>query len=443
MLITDVRPWGGPTVDIEVRDGRIAALHPAGPGRTGAHDDEGSPQAPGGTVVEGRGRLALPAFSDVHVHLDSTRIGLPFRPHTAEPGVWNMMCNDRENWRDTPVPHAEIVAGTLERMVARGTTRVRSYAQVDVDCRLERFGSVLAAKERFAHAADVEIMAFPQAGLLREEGTVPLIEEALRQGATTVGGIDPCQLDRDPARHLDIVFGLAEKHGADVDIHLHEPGHLGIFSAELVFERTRALGMQGRVTLSHAYDLANVHPDATARLVEEMAELDVAWATVAPAVPGVQFDLARMSEAGIRVGLGEDGQRDYWSPYGNCDMLDRTWQLAFTHRLRRDQLIEHCAAIATMGGASILDRSVPRLTGSADRPGLRPGDRADLVLVDGETVTSAVMDRGRDRTVLHDGRVVADGLEVLRPGALRDSGPVPGAPGAEGERRGPQPSTLR
>lgn len=405
MLITNVRPWAGEAVDLEVREGRISAIHPAGTG--------GAEGAGNGGAVDGRNRIAIPAFTDVHVHLDSTRVGLPFREHTASPGVWNMMCNDRENWRDTPIPYRDVVSGTLERMIARGTTRVRSYAQIDVDCKLERFEAVMAAKERFAHAAKVEVMAFPQAGLLLEDGTVPLLEEALRTGATTIGGIDPCQLDRDPARHLDIVFGLAEKYGVDVDIHLHEPGHLGVFSAELIFERTRALGMEGRVSLSHAYDLANVHPDITSRLVDQMAELDIAWATVAPASGGNQFDLARMTGAGIRVGLGEDGQRDYWSPYGNCDMLDRTWQLAFTHRLRKDRLIEHCAAIATIGGASIMDRTIQRLTSSDDRPGLAPGDQADLVLVDGETVTSTVMDRGTDRTVIHNGRLVAEGLTVL------------------------------
>lgn len=405
MLITNVRPWGGSAVDVEVRAGRLAALHPGGIAVVNAGN--------AGDSVDGRNRIALPAFTDVHVHLDSTRIGLPFREHTGAPGVWNMMRNDRDNWRDTPIPYPEVVAGTLERMIARGTTRVRSYAQIDVDCKLERFEAVMAAKERFADAATVEIMAFPQAGLLLEDGTVPLLEDALRAGATTIGGIDPCQLDRDPVRHLDIVFGLAEKYGVDVDIHLHEPGHLGVFSAELIFERTRALGMEGRVSLSHAYDLANVHPDVTARLVEQMAELDVAWATVAPASGGTQFDLAQMTDAGIRVGLGEDGQRDYWSPYGNCDMLDRTWQLAFTHRLRKDRLIEHCAAIATIGGASIMDRSVHRLTSPDDRPGLAVGDAADIVLVDGDTVTSTVMDRGADRTVIHNGRVVADGLSVL------------------------------
>lgn len=402
MLITNVRPWGQSPVDIHIADGSITGISPHDPVLTGSGE------------VDGRGRLGLPAFSDVHVHLDSTRIGLPFREHTGAPGVWGMMLNDRNNWRKPEVPLSTTVALTLERMIAHGTTRVRSYAQIDVDCKLEKFEAVLAAKEKFASSAEVQIMAFPQAGLLIEPGTAHYLEEALKLGATVMGGIDPCQLDRDPAKHLDIVFGLAEKYQVDVDIHLHEPGHLAQFSAELIMERTRALGMEGRVTLSHAYELGNISDAATSRLMESMSALDISWATVAPAVSGKQFNLAAMTQAGIRVGLGEDGQRDYWSPYGNCDLLSRTWQLAFTHGLRQDELIEHAAAIATWGGATIMDRSLSRLASTSDRPGFRVGDRADLVLLAGETVTSAVMDLGNDRTVIHDGRVVAEGLQLVK-----------------------------
>lgn len=401
MLIRDVRPWGGSASDVVIEDGRIGAVRP---------HDRTVPLGAGD--VDGRGRLLLPSFSDVHVHLDSTRLGLPFREHTGAPGVWAMMLNDRAHWRNTGVPHAEIVAGTLERMIARGTTRVRSYAQVDVDCKLEKFDSVMAAKEKFAGAADVQVMAFPQAGILLEEGTVDYLEESLRQGADVMGGIDPSQLDRDPVRHLDIVFGLAEKYQVEVDIHLHEPGHLGVFSTELVLERVRALGMQGKVTMSHAYELGGVDEATSRRLVEAFAELDIAMASVAPAARN-QLRLVDLVSAGVRFGLGEDGQRDYWSPYGNADMLDRTWQLAFTNSFRRDEHIEMCLAVATMGGAAIMSHDVPRLTGLQDRPGTAVGDRADLLIVDGETPTSAVMDRGTDRTVLHDGRVVADGLRVL------------------------------
>ncbi|GAA2892886.1 hypothetical protein GCM10010455_14760 [Microbacterium esteraromaticum] len=227
-----------------------------------------------------------------------------------------------------------------------------------------------------------------------------------------MGGIDPSMLDRDPARHLDIVFGLAEKYQVEVDIHLHEPGHLGVFSTDLVIERTRALGMQGKVTMSHAYDLGAVDEATSRRLIDTFAELDISMATVAPSTSN-HLSLVQLVEAGVRVGLGEDGQRDYWSPYGNCDMLDRTWQLAFVNGFRRDDLIELALAVGTMGGASIMSHDSPRPTGPGERPGAAVGDRADLLLVDGETPTSAVMDRGDDRTVIHDGRVVADGLQVV------------------------------
>jgi cytosine deaminase len=398
VLISDVRPWGGERSDVELSGDRIAAVRP---------------HSPGPATVEGRGRLLFPAFSDVHVHLDSTRIGLPFRPHTGGPGVVAMMTNDRENWRSAEVPLPERVAGTLERMIAHGTTRVRSYAQVDVDCRLEKLDAVLAAREKFASQAEVQVMAFAQAGILREPGTLELLDAAMRSGATVIGCIDRCTLDRDPKGHLDAVFALAEKHQAEVDIHLHEPGHLGLFSTDLVIERVRALDMRGKVTMSHAYDLGSISESVSRRVIDDFASLDIAMTTVAPSAAG-QLSLLDLVASGVRIGLGENGQRDYWSPYGNCDLLDRTWQLAFTRGFRRDEHIELALAVATMGGASIMSHDVPRLAGVSDRPGLAVGDRADLVLVDGETPTSAVMDRGKDRTVVHNGVVVADGLSVVK-----------------------------
>ena len=401
MLISNARPWGGAPSDILIEGAKITSI--------AAHDPQRIPEP---TDVDGRGRILIPSFSDVHVHLDSTRIGLPFREHTGRPGVWGMMSNDRENWRDAEIPLPERVAGTLERMIARGTTRVRSFAQVDVDSKLEKYEAVVAAKEKFSNEAEVQIIIFPQAGILREPCTEKYLEDALKAGADAMGGIDPCALDRDPVRHLDTVFGLAEKYQVDIDVHLHEPGALAVFSTELIAERTRALGMQGRVNLSHAYELGSINEATSRRLIETFAELDISLTSVAPSTSS-HLPLVDLVAAGVRFGLGEDGQRDYWSPYGNCDLLDRTWQLAFVNGFRKDELIEHALAVATMGGASIMDRAVPRLASVADRPGVSAGDRADLVLVDGESISSTVMDRGTDRTVIHDGRVVADGLNVL------------------------------
>lgn len=402
LLIENVRPWGGPACDISVVDGVIDGILPAGESR----------QRDGVTVVKGNGRLLLPSFSDVHVHLDSSRIGLPFRPHTGSPGIWPMVMNDRENWRDAELSVTERATLTLGRMIERGVTRVRSYAQIDTDCGLERFHAVQAAADAHRDRCDVQIIAFPQAGLLREEGTVPLIEEALKEGADWVGGIDPCTLDRDPKGHIDTVFSLAEKYQVPVDFHLHEPGHLGVFSTDMILERVLALGMAGQVSFSHAYELGSVDEATARRLVEEFAELDISMATVAPSQQH-GLPLVDLAEHGVRVGLGEDGQRDYWSPYGNADMLDRTWQLAFTHQFRRDELVDHCAVVATVGGASIMDSELWRPQSTSDRPGIEVGAAAELVLLDGETVTSAVMDRLPRRTVIHRGAVVAEDLHLV------------------------------
>lgn len=407
LVLRNVRPWGGDAADVTLDGGVIAAV-----GQATAKRAAPAGSSPGSAaVVEGRGRILLPSFSDVHVHLDSTRLGLPFRPHTGAPGVWNMMLNDRENWRGAEASVAERATMTLGAMIERGTTRVRSYAQVDVDAGLERFEGVLAAREAHRDRADVAVIAFPQAGLLREAGSAEVLEEALRMGADVVGGIDPCALDRDPVRHLDIVFGLAGKYSLPVDIHLHEPGQLGLFSAQLILERTKALGMQGLVTISHGYGLADLPAAQLQELIDEMGALDVSMATIAPA--GAPLPLQQLAAAGVRVGLGQDGQRDYWSPYGNADMLDRTWQLAFTSKFRADELIEHCVAVATIGGSSVIDPQARRVASVADRPGLAVGDAAELVLVEGDTVTAAVMDRLPGRTVIHRGRVVADALQLV------------------------------
>ncbi|MHC6591531.1 amidohydrolase [Arthrobacter sp. C152] len=411
LVLRNVRPWGGDAADVTLDGGAVTAVGPSALDRAALGD---AASACAG-VVDGRGRILLPSFSDVHVHLDSTRLGLPFRPHTGSPGVWNMMLNDRHNWRDAEASITERATHTLGAMIERGTTRVRSYAQVDADAGLERFEAVLAARETHRDRADVAVIAFPQAGLLREPGSAEVLEEALKLGADVVGGIDPCALDRDPVQHLDIVFGLAEKYGLPVDVHLHEPGQLGLFSMELILERTRALGMQGLVTISHAFALGDLPDGQLDELLADMRELDVSVATVAPATP---LPLERLTAAGIRVGLGEDGQRDYWSPYGNADMLDRTWQLAFTNKFRADELIGHCAAVATVGGASVINPAAQRLTSVADRPGLAVGDPADLVLLEGDSVTAAVMDRLPGRTVIHRGRVVADGLRLVQAGGF-------------------------
>lgn len=394
LLIRSVRPWpnlpGAPVVDVLCEGGRVAAFAP---------DLDPPPAVP---VVDGRGGVLLPAFTDAHAHLDSTRLGLPFRPHGAGAGLAELIEHDRRNWRSAEASVAQRATHTLARTIAGGATHVRSHAQVDVDSGLEKLEGVLAAREEHRGRAHVEVVAFPQCGILREKGTAELLEAALRAGADLVGGLDPAGYDRDPVRHLDVVFGLAEKHQRGVDVHLHDGGTLGAFQVELICERVQALGMQGQVTISHAFALSTVDGERQRELVELLAEHDIAVTTVAPGVRE-PLPLRELRRAGVRLGLGQDGIRDYWSPYGNGDMLDRAWQLAYRNGFRRDDLVEMCVDIATRGGAAVMGRVL----------GLTEGSPADLVVVPGDTVTAAVMDRAPRTLVVRAGRVVAAEGEIV------------------------------
>lgn len=390
-LLKNVRPWGGPQTDIACAAGKVVAE-----------------PAPDAEVIDGGGTILLPSFADVHVHLDSTRWGLPFKPHTAGPSLMEHILADRAGWRDD-APIADKASAMLARMIDCGVTKVRSYAQVDTDAGLERLDGVLAAKERYADEADVTVMAFPQSGILADPGTDRLLDEALRRGGVdVVGGLDPCAIDRDPKGHLDVVFGLAEKYQKPVDLHIHERGTMGAFSFELVFERVRSLGMQGKCSISHAMALESDDEHAVDRLIEQLAELDIAIATVAPRGPG-QIPILRLWDAGVRVGLGQDGMRDYWSPYGDGDLLERTFVLGWVHNLKTDDELRRAAYTATMGGRQVLDPGVQRPDPLTGTPGVNPGDEADFVLLTGETLSAAIVDHTSDRAVIRKGRLIRQG----------------------------------
>jgi cytosine deaminase len=243
----------------------------------------------------------------------------------------------------------------------------------------------------------VQQVAFPQYGILTNPGTADVLEQALDAGVEVVGGIDPAGLDRDPVRHLDVVFGLAERYGAGVDIHLHDPGSLGVWQLELIADRAARAGLRGRVAVSHAYGLGQADAATQARLADLLAAAGVAIVTAAvygfPVAP-----LRVLRAAGVTVACGHDGIRDLWGPYGSGDMLERAMHLAYRSTFRRDPDIELALDAATHGGAALL--GLPAY-------GLRPGAPADLVVVAAETPAAAVVTRPPRHLVLKGGQVVA------------------------------------
>ena len=358
LWMRDVRLPGQPAtaVDIVVRDGRIATI-----GR--------APNEWSGPVVAGGGRLVLPGLVDGHAHVDKTLWGLPWRPHSAGAGLAALIDNERTGRRALP-PVTDRAAALFDAYVTNGTTRIRTHVDVDTDQGISAVEGVLAAAARFADHLDVEVVAFPQSGMLVAPGTAELMDAAIAAGAAIVGGIDPSGYDGDAVAHLDTIFAIADGHGCGVDVHLHDRGSLGRWEVGLIVERTRALGMARSVTISHAFCLCDGDPSVDP-LLEQMADAGVGLATVAPGSVD-PLPLERIIELGISLCLGQDGVRDLWSPWGDGDMLARAGQMAWRAGYRRDEDIGRCVDIATSRGAAAL---------GIDDHLLAAGGRADLVLV--------------------------------------------------------------
>ncbi|AKP00068.1 MULTISPECIES: amidohydrolase family protein [Marinovum] len=390
ILLKNLRPLGQETCDMEVRAGRIARI-----GKDLAAEEL--------TAEDCGGALALPGLVEAHTHLDKSLWGMGWREHQAGPSLRDKIDNERKLRKEWNIdPYRQSMRQALLSL-GHGSTAIRSHVDIDTDCGLAGIEGVARTREELAGQIDIEIVAFPQSGLMSRPGTLELMERALQGPADVVGGLDPCGIDADPKGQLDAVFALAEKYGKPIDIHLHEPGELGAFSMEMILDRTRAHGMQGRVTISHAFCLGMPDRDRARALVAELAEAQVHIATVA--TPSRPVPLAEdLRAAGVVLCAGSDGIRDTWGPYGNADMLERAMLLGLRNNLRADRDVEHAFWCCSGAGA--------RVMGLAGH-GITEGCTADLVLVEAETVTHAVVSHPPRRLVLKAGRIVArDGKAV-------------------------------
>ena len=391
LLIRNVRPAGGAATDVLVRDGRIAAI---GAGATG-----------GDATFDAGGRLMIPGLVEAHTHLDKSFWGMGWHKHTAGPALIDKIETERRNRREFGIEPDRQSGRLVAQMVKLGTTHIRSHVDVDTEVGLAGIKGVMAKNGRLNNVIDVEIVAFAQSGMLIRPGTLELLDQAMAMGADVVGGLDPCTLDRDPKGHLDAIFGLAETYGRPLDIHLHERGEVGAFSMELIIERTRALGMQGKVAISHAFCLGMPDADYVRRLLEDLAKERIALVTTAPASSPAPSVMACL-KAGVVIAGGSDGVRDSWNPYGMGDMLERATLVGLRNNFRRDEEMELALDVCTYQGAKTM---------GIENYGLDVGCIADFVILPGETICEAIVERPADRTVLKRGRIVARHGELTQP----------------------------
>jgi cytosine deaminase len=389
LLITGARLADNRLTDVHVTNGVISAVDPATLATGAARADI--------PTLDAGGALLLPAFVEGHCHLDKSWFGLPWMENETGLGIAERAAYEREVEARIAYPTALRAGRLIEQMVAQGSTRIRTHVDITPGEGLTRLHGVLEAREKYRAVADIQIVAFPQLGVMRHPGMVDLLDAALAAGADVLGGIDPATIDGDITGQLDALFGLAERRGVGLDFHLHTSGSLGIHELEQVAARAKAAGMQGRVVASHAHGLGSSPLEVQQAIADKLAAAGVAVCTYAPGWVNPP-PLALLHAAGVKVFAGSDNIRDAWQPYGTGDMLERAWIVAYRSAFRRDSEFRFALDMCSHLGAAAC--------GFAGH-GIAAGAQADFVLVTAENVADAICRRPPRRCVIRRGQVVA------------------------------------
>lgn len=370
----------GNSIRLAVKNGRIVDIH--------LDDQVGTSYE----EVDLKGSLVIPAFVDGHIHLDKSFVGDVWRPHVQADTLRDRLAVEKSLLAKAR-PMVERANALIEQAAMFGTVAMRCHVDVDATTGLANLHAVTEARSRWQDWIDIEIVAFPQAGVMSCPGTAALLDAAMLEGAHVVGGIDPTTFDGDAEGQLDIVFAIAEKHGVKIDIHLHEPGMQGIEQLLRIAERTRALGMGGRVAVSHAYALGEVQEDVVDRTAHALADAGVAIMTNAPGDRPFP-PILRLRTAGVHVFAGNDNIRDAWWPYGNGDMLQRANLIGYRSGFYTDSELLIALDMATHAGATVLGKS---------DYGLRPGNEATFVVIDAPNGAAAVAGVPSERVIVRRG----------------------------------------
>ncbi|MBD9487863.1 amidohydrolase family protein [Ensifer sp. ENS11] len=373
---------------VEIKDGKIAALHPA------------NATLPSGVArYQAYGQLMLPAMRDMHIHLDKTFYGGPWQAPRPRQGktIMDMIALEEKLIPQLLPTSQQRAEGLIALLQSKGSTVARSHCNIDPVSGLKSLEHLQRALENHRDDFVCEIVAFPQHGLLHSK-VDGLMREAMQMGVHYVGGLDPTNVDGAMEKSLDAMFQIALDTGKGVDIHLHETSPAGMAAINYMIETTeKNPALRGKVTISHAFALTTLAPEALEETASRLAENQMTIASTVP-LGALMMPLPQLSKAGVFVMTGTDSVIDHWSPFGSGDMLERAYFYAQLYRGSDEFHLSRAMAIAT-GGVLPLDDEGKRAWPNA-------GDDAAFTLVGASCSAEAVARVPARTATFHQGRLV-------------------------------------
>lgn len=368
-------------------------------------------EAPATREIDAEGKLTSPAFIDPHIHLDKTLITDVVRPNVSGTLKEAIEIIWEKKARYTIDDIVERAGKTIMMAARNGTTRLRTHVDVDTIGGLMPLKGLVTARERFSDLVDIQIVAFPQEGILKDPGCEELMWKAMEQGADVVGGMPANEHSpKDSRRHIEICFDIAEKFDADIDMHVDETDDPFYRTLEILADLTIERGWQGRVTAGHTCALAAYDDHYADYVIAKVKEAGIHMITNPATNLMLQGRLDRqpkrrgitrvkeLLEAGINVAFGQDCVKDTFYPFGQADLMEVALITAHAAHMSLPHEIETVFDMPTVNSAKIL-----RLTDY----GIAPGNRADIVIIDATEPKDAIRFQPDRLYVIRKGRVIA------------------------------------
>lgn len=382
---------------VGIRGDRIAAVSP-GP-------------LSGAQTIDGGGGLCTESFANPHMHLCKVytleRLGDEALERYTGAGMDQAMAaielaaRVKEDYDESWI-YDNARRAALEGL-RHGVTRVLAFADTDTKAKLEGVRALLRLRDDLKGVMTLKVVAFPQDGLLRDEGAEQYIREALELGADVVGGIPWIEdTDEEAEDHVARMFSLAVEFDRDVAMLVDDAGDPTLKTTEMLAKAAVKHRWQNRVVACHARALGVYPKPYLYRLMRLLRRAGMGF-VVNPHTGALQLPAREMMEAGVPVALGQDDIADAYYPYGQHNMLE----VAF--------LASHIMHMVSKPDTeTLLDMvtSVPaRMMGFTDG-GMEPGKRADLVVLDGADPREVILRHAPPRYVVSGGMLVAENRET-------------------------------
>lgn len=364
----------------------------------------GIAQEEGTLTFDANRLLVLPAFEEMHIHIDKTYYSGPWKACMPAENIFTRFNEEKTILPKQLATAQDRAENMLELLLRNGATNIRTHCNVDPVIGLRNLEATLAALGTYKDRLSGRIVAFPQHGLLRSN-SMQLVKDAMRMGAQLVGGVDPATVDNDIEKSLHTIMDIAVEFNADVDIHLHDANNLGTFTMKRLASLTEEAGWQGRVTISHALGLGGVTDKEAEEVAERLAALKIDITSTVPIGKQV-IPIPLLDRKGVKVSLGNDSITDHWSPFGTGDMLQKANRLAERFGWSDERSLGKALRFIT-GGKETLNNEGKRVWPNV-------GDEASFVLTNATCSAEAVARQTEKRVVMYKGNVVIGDLDQVK-----------------------------